>query len=234
VAEPEKFQGFSPQAIKFWRDLTRHNNRAWFEENKTLYQREVLEPSRALVSAMGGPLKKLAPLVNAEPKVNQSLFRIYRDVRFSKDKSPYKTHLGLWWWEGPGPRMECSGFYFQLEPPTVMLAVGMHRFPKFLLPAYRQAVADDKLGRALERAVKKVRQAGYEVGGQGYKRVPRGFDPEHPRGELLKHDGLWAAYETDIPEEIHTADFPAWCLPHFRAMAPLHQWLLELTVREFI
>ena len=110
----------------------------------------------------------------------------------------------------------------------------MHCMPKFLLPPYRQAVADDKLGKALTRAVKKVTKAGYSVGGLKYKKVPRGFDPEHPRGELLKHDGLWAFYEVDIPPEFYTANLSAWCLPHYRAMLPLHQWLLELTVREFI
>ncbi|MCF8043109.1 MAG: DUF2461 domain-containing protein [Desulfarculaceae bacterium] len=234
MAEAEKFQGFTPQTVKFFNDLKKHNSKAWFQERKPLYDSEVLAPSRALVTAMGQRLAKIAPLVNADPKVNKSLFRIYRDVRFSKDKSPYKTHMGLWWWEGPGPRMECSGFYFQLDPPKVMLGVGMYCFPKFLLAPYRQAVADDKLGKALERAVKKVSKAGYSVGGLKYKRVPRGFDPEHPRGELLRHDGLWASYEADIPPEFYTADLPAWCLPHFRAMLPLHQWLLELTVREFI
>jgi uncharacterized protein (TIGR02453 family) len=234
VAETERFRGFTPQTVKFFEELPRHNSKAWFEERKPLYQREVLDPSRSLVVALGERLAKLAPLLNADPRVNKSLFRIFRDVRFSKDKSPYKTHLGLWLWEGPGPRMECSGFYFHLEPPTLMLAVGMHLLPKFLLAPYRQAVADPKLGPALARAVAKVRKAGYEVGGMKYKRVPRGFDPEHPRAELLKHDGLWAAYETDIPRELYTADLPSWCLPHYRAMLPLHQWLLELTVREMV
>ncbi|MFH2126394.1 MAG: DUF2461 domain-containing protein [Pseudomonadota bacterium] len=234
MAEAEKFQGFTPQTVKFFQDLAKHNSKAWFQDRKALYDNEVLAPSRAFVSAMGTRLAKIAPLVNADPKVNKSLFRIYRDVRFSKDKSPYKTHMGLWFWEGPGPRMECSGFYFQLEPPRLMVAVGMYCMPKFLLAPYRQAVADAKLGAELERAVKKVRGAGYEVGGLKYKRVPRGFDPEHPRGELLKHDGLWAAFEADIPPEFYTADLPAWCLPHFKAMLPLHQWLLELTVREFV
>ena len=234
MAEADKFQGFTPQTVKFFKDLKKHNSKAWFQERKHLYDSEVLAPSRAFVIAMGERLQKIAPLVNADPKVNKSLFRIYRDLRFSKDKSPYKTHMGLWFWEGPGPRMECSGFYFHLEPSKVMLAVGMHCMPKFLLPPYRQAVADPKLGAALERAVKKVSKAGYSVGGLKYKKVPRGFDPEHPRGELLKHDGLWASYEVDIPPEFYTADLSAWCLPYFRAMLPLHQWLLELTVREFI
>jgi len=232
VANAEEFQGFTPQTVKFFSDLKKHNGKSWFQERKALYDSEVLAPSRDLVTAMGGRLQKIAPLVNADPRVNKSLFRIYRDVRFAKDKSPYKTHLGLWFWEGPGPRMECSGFYFQMDPPKVMLGVGIYCLPKFLLGPYRQAVADPELGAALDRAVAKVSKAGYTVGGLKYKRVPRGFDPEHPRGELLKHDGLWAAYEAEIPPELYTAGLPGWCLPHYRAMLPLHQWLLELTVRE--
>ena len=234
MAEASKFQGFSRGTVKFFEGLGRNNRKAWFEEHKAQYENEVLTPSREFVGALGQGLKKLAPLVNADPRVNKSLFRIYRDVRFSPDKSPYKTHLGLWFWEGPGPRMECSGFYFHLEPPNLMLAVGMHIFPPHLLAPYRRAVADPKLGAALARAVKKVRAAGYEVGGVKYKRVPRGYDPEHPRGELLKHDGLWAAYEAPAPPEFFTGELPGWCLPHYRAMLPLHQWLLELTVRESI
>ncbi len=227
----DDFTGFSKKTVKFWRDLAKNNDKAWFEKNRAIYDKEVLEPSREFVIAMGSLLKGMAPQLKAEPKVNKSLFRIYRDTRFSKDKTPFKSHMGLWWWEGPGKRMACSGFYFQLEPPKVMLGVGMYCMPKELLPAFRDAVASDKHGPALVRAINQVEKAGYAVGGARYQRVPRGFAKDHPRAELLKHDGIWARIEAKIPPEFHTSELPDWCLPHFQAMLPLHKWLLELTRR---
>ena len=227
----DNFTGFSKKTVKFWRDLVKNNDKAWFEKNRTLYDNEVLAPSREFVLAMGSLLKGMAPQIKADPRVNKSLFRIHRDTRFSKDKTPYKTHMGLWWWEGPGKRMACSGFYFHLEPPRVRLGVGMYCLPQALLPAFRDAVAGDKYGPALEKAVAKVAQAGYALGGAKYKRVPRGYDKDHPRAELLKHDGVWAAYEAKIPPELYTDELPDWCLPHYQAMLPLHTWLLAFTRR---
>lgn len=226
------FQGFSKKAVKFFRDLAKNNNKVWFQENKGLYQNQVQDPSREFVADMGSLLGTLSRGVVADPRVNKSLFRINRDTRFAKDKSPYKTHMGLWWWEGFGPRMDCSGFYFQLEPPKIMLGVGMHRLPKALLPAFRDSVAHPRHGPALVKAVNQVEAAGYRVGSEHYKRVPRGFDPEHPRAELLRYNGLWAAIETKIPPEFYTAQLADWCLPHYQAMLPLHKWLLALTKRE--
>jgi uncharacterized protein (TIGR02453 family) len=227
----DNFTGYSKRTVKFWRDLAKNNDKAWFEKNRSIYDREVLEPSREFVAALGSLLKGMAPQVKADPRVNKSLFRIYRDTRFSKDKTPFKTHMALWFWEGPGKRMDCSGFYFHLEPPKLMLGVGMYCLPKTLLPAFRDAVAGQKHGPALARAVNQVKKAGYELGGAQYKRVPRGYDPEHPRVELLKRQGLWAALEVKIPPEFYTPELPDWCLPHYQAMLPLHRWLLALTRR---
>ncbi len=226
------FEGFTKKTPKFFRDLVKNNNKSWFQENKELYQSQVQDPSREFVTDLGSLLKTMSRGVVADPRVNKSLFRINRDTRFSKDKSPYKTHMGLWWWEGPGARMDCSGFYFQLEPPKIMLAVGMHCMPKSLLPVFRDSVAHKRYGPALVKAIKQVEEAGYQVGGAHYKRVPRGFDPDHPRAELLKYNGLWAALETKIPPEFYTPELADWCLPHYKAMLPLHKWLLALTKRE--
>ena len=231
MAQPS-FQGFSKKTAKFFRDLSKNNNKVWFQENKDLYQNEVQDPSREFVADMGSLLQTVSRGVVADPRVNKSLFRINRDTRFSKDKSPYKTHMGLWWWEGFGPRMDCSGFYFQLEPPKIMLGVGMYRLPRDLLPAFRDSVAHQRYGPALAKAVNQVEAAGYRVGGEHYKRVPRGFDPDHPRAELLKYNGLWAAIETKIPPEFYSAELADWCLPHYQAMLPLHKWLWALTKRE--
>jgi uncharacterized protein (TIGR02453 family) len=167
--------------------------------------------------------------VVADPRVNQSLFRINRDLRFSRDKSPYKTHMGVWFWEGPNKRMECSGFYFHLDPPNIMVAAGLYLFPDFLKHPFRQAVVDPKQGKALRRAVNQVTKAGYDIGIPQYKRVPRGFDPEHPNADLLKLGGLVAMQGGPIPDEFYTPELVDYCIEHFKRMKPIHSWMLKLT-----
>ncbi len=224
-----KFKGFSQAGLDFYAQLARHNRREWFAEHKEVYEREVLEPARALVDDLGRSLAKVAPGLHAEPKVNRSIFRIQRDIRFSADKSPFKTHLGLWLWEGEGPRMECSGFYFQMEPPRIMVAAGMYVFPRRLLGPFRQAVADDKLGPALTRALQPgLSQGLYDLGGRHYARVPRGLDPGHPRADLLRHNGLYVFHESGFIEELHSPALVEWCRERYAAMVPMHRWLREL------
>ena len=103
------FGGFFPETLEFFRRLTADNTKEWFDEHKKEYEKYVLDPSRIFVLALGQRLREIAPDIHADPRVNKSLFRIYRDTRFSHDKTPYKNHLGLWFWEGDGPRMECPG-----------------------------------------------------------------------------------------------------------------------------
>lgn len=224
MAVNKEFRGFSEAGLAFYSQLARHNNRAWFAEHKDVFEQEVLAPARYL----GQALAKTAPGLHAEPKVNRSLFRIQRDIRFSADKSPYKTHLGLWLWEGQGPRMDCSGFYSHLEPPRLMVAAGMYMFPKRLLAPYRQAVADAKLGPALAPG---LRQGLYELGGQHYARVPRGFDPGHARAELLRHNGLYVFHDSDMIDELRSPALVDWCRRRDLAMVPAHRWLLDLSQR---
>ena len=123
MAKNTAFTGFSKDTIKFFDGLRKNNNKDWFEQHRDMYENSVLEPSKAFVVAMGARLRAIAPRIIAVPKVNKSLFRINRDTRFSLNKSPYKTNLGIYFWEGVRPRMECSGFYFHLEPPKMILGV---------------------------------------------------------------------------------------------------------------
>jgi uncharacterized protein (TIGR02453 family) len=107
-----KFRGYPRELITFFDQLKRNNTKEWFTEHKKDYEAYVKQPSEGFVLAMGAKLKAISPGIHAIPKVNQSLFRLNRDTRFSKDKTPYKTNLGIWFWEGGRKRMECSGFYF--------------------------------------------------------------------------------------------------------------------------
>ncbi len=225
------FSGFSKQTLNFFRDLAQNNSKMWFDQNKERYEQQVLVPSRDFILAMGARLKKIAPEVQADPRVNKSLFRLNRDIRFSPDKTPYKTHLGVWFWEGPRPRMECSGFYFHLEYQRFMLGVGLYAFPKDMLEAYRQSVVHPIQGPALAKAIASIRKnKEYSLGGQHYKKIPPGYDSGHKNAEFLLYDGLYAGVE--LPSEnLLTESLVDLCFEHYRHMLPLHSWLLALTKR---
>lgn len=223
------FEGFAPEALCFLADLREHNDRAWFQDHRDEYETFLLEPARDLVEALGMELGRFAAGINADPRVGRSIMRINRDTRFSRDKRPYKDHLDLWFWQGEGPSRERPGYWFRLTPERLILGAGMHRFERPVLERYREAVADPSRGGALERAVGVVAEAGYELGGRHYKRVPAGYDVPPERTDLLLHDGLYAGVETAIPPEAHARDFPAFCAGHYRKLAPLVDWLAELT-----
>ncbi len=222
------FSGFSLETANFFEQLKKNNNKEWFLEHRHIYDQEVLERSKDFIVAMGEKLRKLRPEINAIPSVNKSIFRLYRDVRFSKNKLPYKTHMGLWFWEGDGKRMEHPGFYFHLDPPSLAFAGGMHHFPKAHLAAYRDMAVHKKWGPKLAQAVREIEKAGFKAGIPHFKRVPRGYDPEHPNAELLKFKGLTAWSEGEIPESFTTARIVEYAFKRYQKMLPMHMWLLEL------
>lgn len=220
------FAGFSPAALAFLADLEAHNDQAWFKAHKKVYDAELVAPAKAFVVAVGERLRALAPAIRAEPRVNGSIFRINRDTRFSADKTPYKPHLDLWFWEGEDRSWACSGFYFRLRPQSLHLGAGMHQFDKDVLAAYRQAVADDARGAALVEAIAAVEaHPGYRVEGSHYQRVPRGFPADHPRGELLKYNGLHSGREQALPAQIHGPELVDFCVGEWEKLLPLHRWM---------
>ena len=223
-----EFNGFSNSLVQFFGNLEKNNTKHWFDEHRSEYEENVLFPSREFVVTMGKRLRKIAPGINAIPKVNQSLFRINRDTRFSKDKSPYKTCMGIWFWEGSRKRMECSGFYFHHEGDRLLIGVGIHTFVKPLLDIYRKAVVDKKLGRELKTAVNKVTDRGYPVGGKHYKRIPRGYDESHPNSEFLLFNGLHAVRDEKIPKEFYSEAIIDYTFDHHKNMAPIHNWLKKI------
>ncbi len=229
MGQNKNFSGFPKECIKFFKDLSKNNNKAWFDEHKPEYEKFVLSPARDFVFHMGERLKEIAPGIVADPRVNKSIFRIYRDTRFSKDKTPYKDHLGIFFWQGALPKMECSGFYFHLQASGLMLGVGIHCFSKSLIKVYRDSVVDAKMGPSLVKAVNEVSKNGYEIGGERYKRIPRGYDPNHKNAQYLLHDGLWASWSSAPPKELGSEKIVDLCFDKFKDMAPLHKWLKKMT-----
>jgi uncharacterized protein (TIGR02453 family) len=225
------FPGFPPEALHFLRELAANNNREWFQAHKDDYLQYVLEPAQHYTLALGERLREISAGITYDTRTNGSgsILRIYRDTRFSKDKTPYNTHLRVVFWEGARKKMENPSFFVRMDPAGVGLYTGLHRFPKPVLAAYRDAVVDPELGADLSDALAAVRAAGdYTVGGEHYKRVPRGYDADHPRADLLRHDGLYAHATVAGPEVITTPSLVDACFEHLRNLAPLHLWLVRL------
>ncbi len=193
------FNGFPKGTVAFLEALRKNNNRIWFEQHRGDYAEWVLGPAWEFVMEMGERLRSVCPNIHAIPLVDKSIFRIRRDVRFSSDKRPFKTHLGIWFWDGNHPKMESPGFYFHLEPPTILWGVGIYMFTGKLIPEYRAAMVLPIHGPALKRALAPVLSHGrYRLVGKHYKRVPRGFDLEHEHADLLKYKGYHLGVEQPI------------------------------------
>ena len=128
--------------------------------------------------------------------------------------------------------MECSGYYFHLEPPRLFLAAGMHCFSKPVLEIYRDCVVDPKLGKTLHKAINAAtKKPGHEIGGKHFKKTPRGYDAKHENAEMLLYNGLYVMTEADIPEELHSPHVLDYCLKRFKDFRPVHEWLVTMTER---
>jgi uncharacterized protein (TIGR02453 family) len=224
------FDGFPPHTRTFLRDLAAHNEKAWFDAHRDDYERWWMAPARGFVEAVGPELATLAPDLRAEPRINGSIMRINRDVRFSADKTPYKDHLDFWFWEGPERRAAVSGVFCRMTADVFAVGVGAHGFDPQLLKRYRQAVVDERSGAALAAAVQKVESSGLEVLGERYSRVPAGFSAEGVAARLLRYGALWTVEEA--PAEIaESATIVDHAMAHWRAALPLHRWLVDTIQR---
>jgi len=194
VAAPP-FTGFRPEAIQFLADLAENNDRSWFQPRKGEYERLLKEPLEALISSLAVRFEARGIPLRADP--TKAPFRIYRDVRFSKDKSPYKTNLGAsfpWFGDDPGDggarshssNVHSSGGYFHLSPGEIFVGGGIWHPEKAWLDAFRRRVVDEP-GRIRELIDEpRFRSTFGSLGGDELKRVPTGFSPEHPEADLLR------------------------------------------------
>lgn len=177
---------FTPALFRFLRDLKANNEREWFNANKGSYLADLRDPALAFILDFGQHLDRISPHFRADPRANGgSLFRIYRDVRFARDKSPYKTHAGIYFPHQAGKNAHTPGFYLNLEPRNNWVGVGIWRPDGPTLKRLRNHVAaHPELWR---RAVtNKAFADRFAVRGDSLKRPPKGYDPEHPLIDVLK------------------------------------------------
>lgn len=217
---------FTQDAVQFFIDLKQNNDREWFAENKARYLNAIQQPAMALVTDLGKQLQTILPDIAYGTQTNGSgsIMRIHRDVRFSHDKSPYKSWQGIRLWEGMDHNHCPSRFFFYINETGGGVYVGNYGFNREELLAYQQAVNHPLHGDALAALVKKLSER-YEVGAEGYKNVPRGYPKDHPHAPLLKFKSLYAHSDTLSPEDIAGDQLCERIFEHFKTLNPLHQWL---------
>ncbi len=226
------FKGFDPKALDFLQRIAKNNSKEWFEAHKEEYEQLILSPSRLFVEEMGEHLLALEPTLNYAPKINKSLFRIYRDTRrMGADKRPIKERIGFIWWQGAGKRLQSSSFYMHFGAQELYVAAGIRWFEKPMLDAYREFIADDKRRSQLREVLSSVTQKGYEALPYGYKRFPRGFSADMPDVELSLYKGM--ATFTKLPVALLSdADKLIDTLYDvYEDMLPLQQIVYEITLR---
>lgn len=187
---------FTAASLTFLRGLARHNNKPWFEAHRDSYENDVRAPMRALIEEMDVRLARFAPEITGDPK--HSMFRINRDIRFSKDKSLYKTHAACWFRHGDashrvGGDAEAgsAGLYFHLQPGESFVGAGIWMPPRPVLDKIRDAIAEDPRGfaRVVEQPRARRRFGGLDDEAM-LKRMPRGFADDHPAARWLRYQSF--------------------------------------------
>jgi uncharacterized protein (TIGR02453 family) len=234
AVDVHRFTGFRPEAVDFLADLAQNNERSWFQARKSDYERLLKEPMEAFVAALADAFAARRLPLQADPK--RSIFRIYRDTRFSKDKSPYKTHIGASfpWVEGLDGDTDMShtehanGAYFHLQPGENFAGGGMWHASKPVLDAFRERILDDEAGvrRALGDPAF-VAEFGPVNSHETLKRVPAGYPPDHPMADLFRYkDVVFGRRLSD--DEVYSAELPAILADAYARATPVFTFLASL------
>ncbi len=222
------FKGFNPQVIDFLQQIKTNNNKLWFEQHYDFYKDEILEISRDLVESLGDSLQQIAPEINISPKVNGSIYRFARDARFSKDKTPYKTHLSYLFWQGTLKRTRCPGFYLSIRPEYIQLGVGINCFTAEYLQAWRKQCTHPEKALQLRKIIDQLSTSGVIVHGEQLKRIPSGYAKDLLNEDMIRYKGLKCWFQLPLPEQIYTEDFVPYCLPYYQRLLPLFEWMVMI------
>jgi len=219
------FEGFPREGMKFLKSLKRNNNRPWFEKHKSEYESYVKLPMQSLIVALQPHMAKFAPEFELHPK--RSLFRIYRDVRFSKDKSPYKTHAAIQSLVRGAPKgVEAPGYYLHFEPGQVFIGSGVYMPSSDSLKKIRRAMVErSKEFLSLVEGKAFVKRFG-TIGGEKLQRVPQGYPPDHPMADWLKHKQFFV-FEEWAESKCYSEKFLVEAAKSFEAASPLVRWLKD-------
>jgi uncharacterized protein (TIGR02453 family) len=224
-----RFAAFRPAALRFFAGLRRSNTRPWFEANRSRYETEIREPLKALVEELDVRFARFAPEITGDPR--RSLFRVHRDVRFSRDKSPYKVHAACWFYHqdaGRGVGSEAgggAGFYFHFSDREAFLGGGIWMPPRESLARIRDALAEEvEQFQAIVLAPRFRRRYGALDEEAMLKRLPRGFAPDHPAARWLRYQSFTVGRELDR-RALLSPRLPELLAREYEALTPLVRWL---------
>lgn len=209
--ERVSFTGFPVAALDFYDDLEMDNTKSFWEAHKTVWAESVRAPMTALVTDLEAEFG------------SAKVFRPYRDVRFAKDKTPYKTHQGAFVAVAPH-----TGWYVQVSAAGVRTSAGFYSADGAQLAAFRTAVAEERRGTELEGILATLAAEGLELSGEQLKTAPRGYDREHPRIGLLRHKQLFAGRELGFEPVVHTPELLDLVRDDWRTTRPLVEWLARI------
>ncbi len=227
-----RFEGFGESTVRFLEDLEDNNNRAWFQEHKHRYDSEVLEPALAFISAVGPLLAGVSECFTAVPgRVGGSLMRVYRDTRFSRDKTPYKTNIGIQFRHEQGKDVHAPGYYLHIESTGCFLGAGMWRPESSALKSIRERIVNHpEAWRKVLRSRRFRRE--FSLGGTALTRPPRGYAADLPHIEDLKRKDFIGVSDFSI-ERAAEAGFPNEVVERFACATPLMQFLCTAVGVEF-
>lgn len=221
---PAAANPFRPALFAYLRDLAKNNDRDWFNAHKDRYEEHLKDPALTFISDFALRLAAISPHFNAIPKaVGGSLFRIYRDTRFSHDKTPYKTHVGIQFRHKQAKDVHAPGFYLHIEPGASMIGVGIWHPDGPSLTRIRESIDTDPKAWLAARDDKTFRRQ-LSLGGESLKRPPRGFAADHPLVEDLKRKDF-VAYAEFSDDEVLAKGFPGAFATRCAAAAPFVRWL---------
>jgi uncharacterized protein (TIGR02453 family) len=211
------FPGYSAEAMAFFRSLARHNKREWFQPRKPVFDEHIKQPTRALVEALNGAMKSFAPEYVTDP--DKAIYRIYRDTRFSNDKTPYKTHIAAHFHRRGAAANHSGGYYFQVSHKDVGMGGGVYMPERQVLLDIRQHIAEHHKELRKILASKPVRELFGEMHGEQLSRVPKGFLPTDPAADLLRFKSFFLYAE--LPADLATKpEFFPTLVKRFKAMKP--------------
>jgi uncharacterized protein (TIGR02453 family) len=221
-----RYAGFEKRTIRFLEGLQANNDREWFKANKGRYEEDVLDVALRFIISMQDPLADIAPRFTAVPtRVGGSLMRVYRDTRFSKNKQPYKTNIGIQFRHEQAKDVHSPGYYVHIEPGNVFLGVGMWRPDPDSLRRIRERIA----ARPAEwqRAIgARPFKRDFSLGGESLSRPPRGFDKDHECIEDIKRKSFIAARELDVADCLRP-QFQRTVESSFRSAEPFMRFLCK-------
>ena len=219
-----EFNGFDPALTRFLTELRAHNTREWFAENKQRYEDLVREPALDFISAMGQPLARIAPYFVAVPKkTGGSLMRIHRDIRFARDKTPYKTNVGIQFRHERGKDAHAPGYYVHIDPDEAFVGAGIWHPDPTALKSIRTHIVEQPDAWAKVRRSRNLRRS-FEFAGTSLQRPPRGFAAEHEWIDDLKRKDFIVVHALDH-RDLYRKDAVARIGAVFRDATPLMSFL---------